>query len=236
MVADINHYEPVLPVVRDISEFGDGEGRTLQDYLAQINPLVEKYGVGGWKWHKWEHFPVEQWNELDAQVARTEEWKKLKGPATKLTTDEQLGEEGPYVTQDSTYGIYTGSGVFNIETSNGNYDVKAYGEDGMLHVVLFTNLTEKPRKITGSSFYAGGTSVVEYNSGQTPNVHAIAGLPLLDSVNHHCGIDCGQVIVQWVVLQNNDETGEEEIVYGAYQYGKSANGVIAFTELDSIEE
>lgn len=181
--------------VGDVGDFLASPNLPQGVYLDQTEPNPEP------DYEAYKKKPISEWTPFDAEVARTAEWNKFKGPTAKLVVDEQLGNEGPSVTADSTYAVFTGHGEFDVDV-NGNPVASSFEyKEGRLNVWVVTNKTNRPLNMHGKDFPTGGTSIAEYNSGMNPMLDALAVLPLIDPVNHHCGVDCNEVVIEHVVVQ-----------------------------------
>ncbi len=154
----------------------------------------------------WENTKFQEWTALMAEMARVNEWSKLKGPAVPLVETSEVGQnDAPAVTPYSIWGIFTGHGDFEYGTVRFGWQYRR----GTLYVALFENQTEEPLQFRARNIPVGGTSAVEYNSYEHVNIEALAGLPLLDGRNFHCGIRCDSVVVTHIVHTNNGDVRQD---------------------------
>ncbi len=136
--------------------------------------------------------PFEDWTPADAQAARQIEWAKLADPHVAMTIEgaEYGTVRSPtVVAPGSTYVIFTG----HARISFGGVERVFGWQAGNLRIIALRNDSASPVGFSLLDVPPAGTLMTRYRPGQTPDIAALAGLPLLDPAIHHCQYDCTQV-------------------------------------------
>ncbi|MEK7595489.1 MAG: hypothetical protein AAB443_02800 [Patescibacteria group bacterium] len=138
----------------------------------------------------------EQWTfEVADQARGFEQATKWKGQSTAFVESAETSP-GVSVQSQGAYVMFTGHGTCTFGDQTVVYQYKA----GTLYILIFENQTAAPVPFKCSGIPADGTSLADYHgfdqdpaTDDHPSMANLAGVALLDPLNHHCGYDCDTV-------------------------------------------